>query len=144
MPQMQASARSLSLFASLVLATACGGRPATEPIDWMDVDDWSVHVVTEDADGDLRVTRIWVGVVDGAGMIRTQRSRWRENLERGSPCWLRVGGIDYPVNVEFVTDPELRRRTDLAFLTKYGWQERLVIEENRAQSDDPYMRLTTR
>ena len=48
------------------------------------------------------------------------------------------------MNVEFVTDPELRRRTDLAFLTKYGWQERLVIEENRAQSDDPYMRLTTR
>jgi hypothetical protein len=55
-----------------------------------------------------------------------------------------VGGLDYPVDVEVVTDPDLRRRIDAAFLAKYGWQDRMAIGADRAASGDPYMRLTAR
>jgi hypothetical protein len=127
----------------LTLTIACAGvRPAESPIDWGALEDWSVFVVTLDQDGSQRVTRIWVAVVDGAGAIRTKDSRWWANLQRGSVCALRVGGVDYPVAVEVVTDPGLRGRIDAAFHAKYGWQDRLASGAERAASADPYMRLT--
>jgi hypothetical protein len=115
---------------------------ASAPIDWNEADRWSVHVVTQDADGDLRVARIWIVVLDGAGVIRTQQSRWWKNIERGSFCRIRIDGHDYPVEVHELTDLALRRRIDQAFADKYGWQERMVISDDRAASDDHYMRLT--
>jgi hypothetical protein len=113
------------------------------PIDWREADRWSVHVVTEDADGDLRVARIWIVVLDGVGVIRTKQSRWWKNIERGSFCRIRVDGRDYPVDVEEVTNLDLRRRVDEAFASKYGWQESMVISDDRAASDDHYLRLTS-
>ena len=80
--------------------------------------------------------------MDGAGVIRTQQSRWWKNIERGSFCRIRVGGHDYPVEVEELTDLALRRRIDEAFAGKYGWQERMAISDDRAATDDHYMRLT--
>ncbi len=90
------------------------------------------------------MARIWIVVLDGVGVIRTEQSRWWKNLERGSLCWIRTGGFEYPVEVEVVTGLAQRRRIDAAFAAKYGWQERVVITEDRAATDDNYMRLTTR
>lgn len=132
------------LIASIAIAGCATPPLAQTAIDWNRADRWSVHVVTEDADGDLRVARIWIVVLDGVGVIRTEQSRWWKNLERGSLCWIRTGGFEYPVEVEVVTDLARRRRIDAAFATKYGWQERIVISEDRAATDDHYMRLTAR
>ncbi|MCG8589148.1 MAG: DUF2255 family protein [Proteobacteria bacterium] len=128
----------------LTLGLACAApRAAEQPLDWANTDRWSFHVVTEDADGGERVTRIWFAVVDGAGVIRTRRTtRWWGNLERGSALRVRMDGLDYPVAVALVTEPAERERADAAFAAKYGWQERAVIPDDRAASDDPYMRLT--
>lgn len=123
----------------------CATPPvASGPVDWNAVDDWSVHVVTEDADGDLRVARIWIVVLDGGGVIRTQQSRWWKNLERGSFCRIRFDGREFPVDVEVLTDLAVRRRVDVAFAEKYGWQERMVIAGDRAATDDHYMLLTSK
>ena len=117
---------------------------ASVPVDWNAVDNWSVHVVTEDADGDLRVARIWIVVLDGAGVIRTQQSRWWKNIQRGSFCRIRFDGREFPVDVEVLTDLAVRRRVDIAFAEKYGWQERMVIAGDRAATDDHYMLLTAK
>ena len=54
-----------------LLGTACATVPVSEEaIDWKAVDSrWSVHVVTVDPDGDERVTRVWLALVDGVGTI---------------------------------------------------------------------------
>jgi hypothetical protein len=128
-----------------VWGIGCTTTPiASAAIDWNATDHWSVHVVTQDADGDLRVARIWIVVIDGAGVIRTQQSRWWKNIQRGSFCRIRVDGRDFPVAVEEISDLAARRRVDQAFEEKYGWQERMVISEDRAATDDHYMRLTMR
>ena len=131
-----------TLFLGVLLA-GCATHPlASAPIDWVEANRWSVHVVTEDADGDLRAARIWIVVLDGAGVIRTQQSRWWKNIERGSFCRIRVDGREYPVAFEELTDLAVRRRADVLFAEKYGWQEAMVISEDRAASADHYMRLT--
>lgn len=129
----------------LALAIGCAGpRAAEQPLDWLDADGWSFHVVTDDADGDERVTRIWFTVVDGAGAIRTRQStRWWGNLERGSSLRVRMDGVDYPVSVARLTDPAERQRVDATFREKYGWQD-AMIGDDRSGSDDPYMKLTAR
>lgn len=128
----------------LLLAACTSLSPAPGPIDWAEVDDWSVHVVTRDSDGDLRVARIWLVVVDGQAAIRTQDSRWFANIQRGSDCWIRRSGGDHPVNVELVSEMSERKRIDAAFLEKYGWQESVIIEDDRAETDNPYMRLSAK
>ena len=47
----------------------------------------------------------------------------------------------FSVSIEEVHDPSLRAEIDAAFNAKYGWLGRLVIDDERAHSDDPYMRL---
>lgn len=131
------------LSALLALMVGCASaRIAESPIDWAGLDDWSVFIVTEDEDGSPRETRIWIAVVDGAGVIRTRNSRWWGNLQRGSASALRVGGVDYPMEVEGVIDAKQRQRADAAFLAKYGWQESMLMGPERAASQDPYLRLT--
>ncbi len=135
-------ALSSTLLITLLVAPGCASPPiADRPIEFESVDPWSLHVVTEDADGDVRAARIWIVSLDGDGYIRTKQSRWFANLERGSWCRIRVDGREYPVEVEMIDDPVLRERIDAAFAEKYGWQESLVIGDGRAQSADPYMRL---
>ena len=124
------------------ISTGCASPPlAQAPIDWDAANRWSVHVVTEDADGGLRVARIWLVVLDGRGVIRTGQSRWWKNIERGSFCRIRTGGHEFEVATEEVTDLAERRRIDAAFQVKYGWQETLVMPSDRAGTNDHYMRL---
>lgn len=135
---------ALAVLLALTLGVGCAApRAARTAIDWNAEESqaWSVHIVTEDETGRPRVTRIWHVQLDDGAAIRTGESRWWKNIKRGSSVYLRVGGVDYPVRVQPVVDAGLRERIDLAFAEKYGWQERLVIGENRAASDDHYMLL---
>ncbi len=134
-------------FASIVLVAglACASGPvpvAQEPIDWGAADDrWSLHIVTVEPDGDPRVTRIWLAIVDGEGTLRTGDSRWWQNLERDPNCSIRLLGIDYPVRVEFVTRHEEKARIDDAFIEKYGWLERILFRQERGETHENYARL---
>ncbi len=134
-------------FASIVfvagLACASGPVPvAQEPIDWRAVDDgWSLHIVTVDPDGDSRVTRIWLAIVDREGTLRTGDSRWWQNLERDPTCRIRLLGIEYPVRVEFVMEHEEKARIDNAFVEKYGWLERILFRQERGETHENYARL---
>ncbi len=115
---------------------------AQEPIDWRAADGrWSLHIVTVDPDGDERVTRIWLAIVDGEGTLRAGDSRWWRNLERDAHCGVRLLGIDYPVRVEFVTEHEEKVRIDDAFVEKYGWLERIMFRQDRGETHDNYGRL---
>lgn len=129
-------------FLAGLLAGCASTKQATAPIDWETANRWSVHAVTEDADGDLRVARIWIVQHDATAVIRTQQSRWWKNLARGSFLRIRVGGQEYPVEFEPITDLATRRLADEAFALKYGWQEAAVIQDDRAASSDNYLRLT--
>ncbi len=115
----------VALLAALALVSCAHDAPlASEPVDWGAVDErWSVHLVTLDPDGDTRVTRVWLAVVDGAGTVRTNHSRWARNLQRDPSLRLRVLGIDYPLRVEFVDDTDATAAIDAAFREKYGWQD---------------------
>jgi hypothetical protein len=113
-----------------VAVAACASAPlseATGPIDWGAVADVSVpRIVTVDPDGDSRVTKLWIVVVDGAGYIRTSGTRWFGNIERDPEVVLRVGGVAYPLRARLVLDANLRDRINAAFRTKYGFEDRLA------------------
>jgi len=115
--------RTVATIALLTLLACASSVPlALEPIDWQTADDpWSIHIVTLDADGAERVTRIWLATVDAQGSLRTGDSRWWANLQRDPNCRIRLQGTDYPVRAEFVTEHEAKARIDDAFVEKYGW-----------------------
>jgi len=125
-----------------ICAAGCASSPEPgETLSEADFESWSVHVLTWDADGDLRKTRVWIAAVDRTPYIRTGQSRWWENIERGSPTRILSAGRAYPVVIEEVDSQLLRAKIDEAFTAKYGWLGRLVIDDDRAQSADPYLRL---
>jgi len=102
---------------------------------------WSVHVLTWDADGDRRKTRVWIAAIEGTPYVRTGQSRWWHNIERGSEVKIVSGDQVHSVMADSVNDPALRVSIDEAFTQKYGWLGKLVIEDERAKSDDHYLRL---
>jgi hypothetical protein len=127
---------------AIVVFLACASGPipvAQEPIDWNATDDrWSLHIVTLDPDESERVTRIWLALVDGDGTLRTGDSRWWANLKRDPNARIRVLEIDYPLQVEFVTEHEQKARIDDAFVEKYGWIERMMFPQDRGETHDNY------
>ncbi|MBW2363449.1 MAG: DUF2255 family protein [Deltaproteobacteria bacterium] len=94
-----------------------------------------MQVATVDPDGDLRLTRIWLALLDGTGTIRTNETRWLRNLKRDPNLRLRISGVDHPLHVEFIEDDAEIRRVDAAFREKYGWRDRMVGKH------DYFMRL---
>jgi hypothetical protein len=109
---------------------ACASTPvlqATDSIDWGAAADEGVpQIVTVDSDGDTRVTKLWLVVVDGSGYIRTGGSRWFANIERDPDVVLRLRGTDYPLRAKSVLDADLRDRINEAFRVKYGFQDRFI------------------
>ena len=95
--------------------------------DWNALADESViEVLTHDADGDLRETKVWVGVVDGVGYVRTSDTRWRENITRDADVVVRIEEREYPLRAELVTDAALRARVNEVFRAKYGLTDRML------------------
>jgi hypothetical protein len=129
----------------LLLGLACASAPppiAEAPIDWESLDEhWSLHIVTVDPDGDERVTRIWLALSDGLGVLRTGESRWWQNLQRDPACRIRLRGTDYPLRAEFVEEKEEKARIDDAFAEKYGWLERVLFPQERGETHQNYARL---
>ena len=146
MPAMTPRRRSLVAALGACAALACASIPiAEDPIDWPAVaEHWSAHVVNLDADGDERVTRVWIALYQGSGAIRTNHTRWLANLQRDRDLRLRVDGVDRPMRVEFVDDPAAIEAIDRAFLEKYGWQERMLMGEQGREAHAFFLLLVPR
>lgn len=86
----------------------------------------TIEIVTRDEDGALRETHVWIVVVEQAGYVRTNDSRWLANIRRGSPVALRAEGADLPVRAEERSDTAEYDRVEAAFKAKYGWLQRLM------------------
>lgn len=132
----------------LALVLGCASPPMTgsgEAMDWRTAaEPWSIQLVTRDADGASRTTRMRVVALDGSGFVRTGESGWGQNLERDPSCQLHLKGKDHRLRAEAVTSAADKQRIDAAFLAKYGWQERLFqalwvgeVRFFRLQADRP-------
>jgi hypothetical protein len=104
-----------------------GAAPAAAQSEWSPFAEASVvHIVTSDEDGAERDTNVWFVVVDGAGFVRTNDSRWLANIRRGSSVALRLDATNRPVTSEEVTDPALVAAVEAAFKAKYGLLQRVM------------------
>jgi hypothetical protein len=137
--------RKRSSFAA-VLVVVLGSLAAPAGADypeWESLADVAViEVVTQDADGDLRETKVWFVLLDGEPYLRTSESRWLENLRRNPELVLRIEGRDYEARVAEVQGDEIVERVDAASREKYGWQERLIHPFRRRTPD--ILRLSPR
>ncbi|HEU4429020.1 MAG TPA: DUF2255 family protein [Myxococcota bacterium] len=116
--------RALLALASLSLASHA---LAQANFDWTPAREESViEVLTADADGDLRETPVWIVVLDGAGFVRTNDSKWLANIRRGSPVRLRVRNVESAMVANEVSDAALRERVEAAFKEKYGTLQRMM------------------
>jgi hypothetical protein len=128
------------------LGVACASTlppTADTAVDWTGVADERVPaIVTQDPDGDERMTKLWLVTVDGQGLIRTGNTRWFRNIQRDPNVVLQVGGYAYPLRAELVNDESLEERAHAAFREKYGWQDRAI--HPFGGSDANVIRLTPR
>jgi hypothetical protein len=112
--------------AALLVAGLAGPAWADYP-DWQALADVEViEVVTRDADGAERATKVWFVLVDGEAYLRTSRSRWLDNLRRDPDLGLRIEGREYQARAEEVPGDAIVERVDAASRDKYGWQERAI------------------
>jgi hypothetical protein len=115
--------RSIGLCLVLLLfAAAAAAEGAWSPFEEAGV----VHVVTQDEDGAERDTPVWFVVVEGAGFVRTNDSRWLANIRRGSGVVLRLDETSRPVSAEEVTDAAVTGAVEEAFKAKYGLVQRMM------------------
>jgi hypothetical protein len=114
----------------VLLLLACASTPvpeATGPIDWRAVADAGTpEIVTIDADGDVRETKLWIVVLDGRGFIRTGDTRWFKNIQRDPNLVLRIGGAAYPLRATLERNEQVRQRAHEAFRAKYGFSDRFI------------------
>jgi hypothetical protein len=101
--------------------------PAAVPPDWSSLaSEETIQVVTRDEDGGVRETTVWLVVVDGVGTIRTGNTHWYQNLMRDPALKVRMGGLEYAMRIEPVTDAETRRRINAVYRAKYKVQDQTV------------------
>ena len=122
--------RGMLVCCAVLVVVSCASTvpPMAETaLEWESVAGEGVPtIVTRDPDGEERVTKLWLVVVDGQGLITTGDSRWFQNIQRDPNVVLRIGGYAYPLRAELVTDESLERRASAAFREKYGWQDWLA------------------
>ena len=113
----------------LLVVAAFLGLPGTSWADevWTVFEETgTIEIVTHDEDGSLRETSVWIVVLDGAGYVRTNDSRWLANIRRGSDVRLRADDVELIVQAEESEDTELFDRVEEAFKLKYGWVQRMM------------------
>lgn len=86
----------------------------------------TIEIVTHDEDGALRETPVWIVVIDAAGYVRTNDSKWLANIRRGSDVMLRAEDMELAVQAEEQEDTEATDRVEEAFKQKYGWVQRMM------------------
>jgi hypothetical protein len=110
--------RNLAIAFAAVLLGA--GVARAEAVDWSAAHEHDViEILTTDPDGELRETKVWVAALDDRGYVRTNDSRWFQNLVREPNAAIRFGDAEYPARAEVVLDPALRARVDAVFAEKY-------------------------
>jgi hypothetical protein len=118
------------IFCAVLVVVSCASPvpPMAETaLDWQSVAEEGVPaIVTRDPDGGVRVTKLWLVVVDGEGLIRTGDTRWFQNIQRDPSVVFRIGGYAYRLRAELVSDESLEKRANAAFRQKYGWQDWLI------------------
>ncbi|MEX2208074.1 MAG: DUF2255 family protein [Myxococcota bacterium] len=116
--------RSWALLLGLVLFSAQARAQALNWIAFADED--VIEILSHDPDGELRETKVWVGVIDGVGYVRTSDTRWHGNIAAEPNVVVRVGGVEYPLRAELVKDASLRARVNEVFRAKYGFTDRML------------------
>lgn len=95
--------------------------------DWNALADVDViEVITVDPDGGLRETKVWFVLLGGEPYLRTNSSRWLENLRRDPDLIVRVEGGDYEARAEEILGEAIVEKVDIASGAKYGVQEQLL------------------
>jgi hypothetical protein len=113
--------------AALIALCLAAGAASAEYPDWQALADVDViEVLSHDADGDLRETKVWFVLVDGEPYLRTNGSRWLANLRRDPQLELRIEDRVYEARAEEIAGDEILQRVDAASREKYGWQERFI------------------
>jgi hypothetical protein len=111
----------------LAIALLLGAAAASAATPWSPFEEASVvQIVTQDEDGAERDTPVWFVVVDGAGYVRTNDSRWLANIRRGSSVALRLDETERPVTSEEVSDAAVTGAVEEAFKAKYGLMQRMM------------------
>jgi hypothetical protein len=116
----------LALALGLLAAAAAADDAGWSPFAEADV----VRIITEDAHGAERDTRVWFVVVGGDGFVRTNDSRWLANIRRGSPVALRLDHegrtMERAVSAEEVNDATISAAVEEAYKAKYGFVQRVM------------------
>jgi hypothetical protein len=117
---------SLALTLALLATAAAGGGADWSPF----AEAYIVRIITQDADGAERDTRVWFVVVGGDGFVRTNDSRWLANIRRGSTVALRLDHegrtMARAVSAEEVSDPTISAAVEEAYKAKYGFVQRVM------------------
>jgi hypothetical protein len=125
--------RSNAVLLAPLYLLACVAPALTPSTAYADELDWErvaavrvIEVVTTDEDGDDRETKVWFVLIDGVPYLRTNDSRWLENIRRDPGVVIRIDEIEYVHLAHEVTTPELIEQVDAATRAKYGWQEATI------------------
>lgn len=113
------------------IALTCGfsavSMATSDPTEWQPFAEQDViEIITEDPDGDIRETKIWIVVLDGTGYIRTNNSRWLANIRRGSPVSLRSEEWESRVTATEIDDDQVDEEVESAFKSKYGLMQSVM------------------
>lgn len=94
---------------------------------WNDLADVQViEVITVDPDGGVRETKVWFVLLGGEPYLRTNGSRWLENLRRDPELIVRIEDREYEARAEEIQSEAIVEKVDIASQRKYGFQERLI------------------
>ena len=105
---------------AIAMLFCVAGTARAEAVDWNTASENDViELLTTDADGQPRETKVWIAELDGRGYVRTNDSRWFQNFVREPNGRIRYGGAEYPIRAEVVKDAALRERVDVVFAKKY-------------------------
>ena len=114
-------------FVAALVGLLAPGASRADGFDWTPFEQEDViQVLTHDEDGELRDTKVWVVVLDGSGYVRTNASRWLENIQRNPEVQVRVRGYDYLMRAEEVRASALRESIEGAYKKKYGLLQRTM------------------
>jgi hypothetical protein len=109
------------------LAVLAAAASAAEAPDWSSVADLdTVSVATNNPDGTLRYTTVWIVVVGGRGYIRTGDTTWGANVTRNPNLKLVIDDKEYALRADFVEAEDERALVLAAFNEKYGVSDTLV------------------
>jgi hypothetical protein len=118
-------ALTLALGVALGSGSAFGAEPpASAWTTFAETD--TIRILTEDEDGSARETKIWIVVLDGAGYVRTNDSRWLANIRRGSAIEIRAAEASLNVAATEVEDEPTYDRVEEGFKAKYGTMQKIM------------------